>query len=1062
MMKYTLTVLFLSCLSVLGAQKEFKTTTALFGDLRARQIGPAVMSGRVSCLAVNPQDPTNIFVGAAGGGVWRTTSAGGAFTPVFDDHTQSIGDIAVAASDPKVVYVGTGEPWPRNSVSVGTGMYKSTNGGIDWTPIGLENTERIADVLVHPEDANVVYVAALGHLWNSNEERGVYKSTDGGATWERILYIDEDTGAASLSMDPNNPDVLFAAMWSHRRQPWTFDSGLHGKSGLFKTTDGGATWKPLTNGLPDEELGRIGVTVAPSNGQVVYASVETGTDDTKGMYRSTDGGESWTITGPNRNTSIRPFYFSKVSIDPSNDSIVAKCGLNGIISENAGKTWRTFDEAVHSDFHDIWFNPNNGKHIIVATDGGVYESFDRGYTFKMWMNLPLSQFYHISVDNAKPYRVYGGLQDNGSWFGPSRSGGGITNSDWKKTFGGDGFYSFRHPNKEHIVFSEYQGGKLVRFDERTGQAKAIPPYATGEEDALRFNWNAPLLISKDGNRLYFASQYLYRSQDDGDSWERISPDLTTNDPEKQKQALSGGLSIDNSTAENHTTIYAVAESPLDQNVLWVGTDDGNLQVTKDGGKSWELLNENIPGLPTNTWVTFVEPSPHDVNTAFVTFDGHRTGDLTPYLYVTRDGGKSWTSLITNDISGYALSVRQDLVNDNLLFLGTEFGLYISLDGGESWAPFRNNVPMVGIRDMVIQEREADLVMGTHGRGVIILDDIEALRQLTPEVTAQKFAFLKTKPAYLGSGVGLGAGDFSGSGTFVGPNPSRAARIMYYNQRRHMFGKMYVEIWKDGKLLRTLPAGKGAGLNVVSLPTTIEKPKAAPSDNRMALFGTLSGPNMPAGTYQVKLIKGRDTYETEFELTTEEDDIYTVEKREAQRELLMQVYNDTEELAYIYHVLGKVKDATGGMELRKKKMQELANSIHEAAKAEMNRLVFLGGDGYVNEGSRLREEMGNLYFDISSFPGEPSESQRKEAERIRGEMVKTLAKFEEMINGPVAALNEKLDEDQRITWASKEDFLSEESEGGDAGPQRQRWKSNTLWKDAVRNPLGDLWVDALRQ
>jgi photosystem II stability/assembly factor-like uncharacterized protein len=964
--------------------------------------------------------------------------------------------------DPKVVYVGTGEPWPRNSVSVGTGMYKSTNGGIDWTPIGLENTERIADVLVHPEDANVVYVAALGHLWNSNEERGVYKSTDGGATWERILYIDEDTGAASLSMDPNNPDVLFAAMWSHRRQPWTFDSGLHGKSGLFKTTDGGATWKPLTNGLPDEELGRIGVTVAPSNGQVVYASVETGTDDTKGMYRSTDGGESWTITGPNRNTSIRPFYFSKVSIDPSNDSIVAKCGLNGIISENAGKTWRTFDGAVHSDFHDIWFNPNNGKHIIVATDGGVYESFDRGYTFKMWMNLPLSQFYHISVDNAKPYRVYGGLQDNGSWFGPSRSGGGITNSDWKKTFGGDGFYSFRHPNKEHIVFSEYQGGKLVRFDERTGQAKAIPPYATGEEDALRFNWNAPLLISKDGNRLYFASQYLYRSQDDGDSWERISPDLTTNDPEKQKQALSGGLSIDNSTAENHTTIYAVAESPLDQNVLWVGTDDGNLQVTKDGGKSWELLNENIPGLPTNTWVTFVEPSPHDVNTAFVTFDGHRTGDLTPYLYVTRDGGKSWTSLITNDISGYALSVRQDLVNDNLLFLGTEFGLYISLDGGESWAPFRNNVPMVGIRDMVIQEREADLVMGTHGRGVIILDDIEALRQLTPEVTAQKFAFLKTKPAYLGSGVGLGAGDFSGSGTFVGPNPSRAARIMYYNQRRHMFGKMYVEIWKDGKLLRTLPAGKGAGLNVVSLPTTIEKPKAAPSDNRMALFGTLSGPNMPAGTYQVKLIKGRDTYETEFELTTEEDDIYTVEKREAQRELLMQVYNDTEELAYIYHVLGKVKDATGGMELRKKKMQELANSIHEAAKAEMNRLVFLGGDGYVNEGSRLREEMGNLYFDISSFPGEPSESQRKEAERIRGEMVKTLAKFEEMINGPVAALNEKLDEDQRITWASKEDFLSEESEGGDAGPQRQRWKSNTLWKDAVRNPLGDLWVDALRQ
>ncbi|MEQ8707137.1 MAG: hypothetical protein RIC19_24610 [Phaeodactylibacter sp.] len=1059
-MKYTLTALLLGCLSLLSAQEEFSTTTALFGDLRARQIGPAVMSGRVSCLAVNPQDPTNIFVGAAGGGVWRTTSGSGVFTPVFDDHTQSIGDIAIAPSDPQVVYIGTGEPWPRNSVSVGTGVYKSTNGGIKWTSVGLENTERIADVLVHPKDARVVYVAALGHLWDSNEERGVYKSTDGGESWERILYIDEDTGAASLSMDPNNPDVLFAAMWSHRRQPWTFDSGLHGASGLFKTTDGGVNWEKLTNGLPNEKLGRIGVTVAPGNGQVVYASVETGTEETKGMYRSADGGASWEMTGLNWNTSIRPFYFSKISIAPSNDSIVAKCGLNGIISENAGKTWRSFDNAVHSDFHDIWFNPDNSKHIIVATDGGVYESLDRGYTFKMWMNLPLSQFYHVSVDHAKPYRVYGGLQDNGSWFGPSRSGGGITNSDWKKTFGGDGFYSFRHPEKEHIVFSEYQGGKLVRFDERTGRAKAIPPYATAGEDPLRFNWNAPLLISKDGKRLYFAAQYLYRSTDDGDSWERISPDLTTNDPEKQKQYLSGGLSIDNSTAENHTTIYTVAESPLNKEVVWVGTDDGNLQLTKDGGQSWTLLNANLPNLPANTWVTFVEPSPHDPNTAFVTFDGHRTGDMTPYLYVTRDGGKTWSALCDDNVSGYALSVRQDLVNENLLFLGTEFGLYISLDAGTSWAPFRNNLPRVGIRDMVIQEREADLVMATHGRGIIILDDLEALRQLTPEITANKFVFLETKPAYLGNGTALGTGDFGGSGTFVGPNPSTAARVMYYNQRRHMFGKMYVEIWKDGELLRTLPAGKGAGLNVVSLPTTIEKPKAAPSDNRMALFGTLSGPSLPAGTYQVKLIKGKTTYETEFELTTEEEDIYTVEKRAAQRELLMQVYNDTEELAYIYHVLAKLKEATKNMELRKKKLQELAKTINTAVGAEMNRLVFLGGDGYVNEGSRLREEMGTLYFDISSYPGEPSESQRKEANRIHEAMVRTRASFDAMLSGPVAELNAKLDEDQKISWETQAEFLAAESGGSDAGQQRQRWTESTLWKDALNNPIGLYWIKSL--
>lgn len=1060
-MRQTFTLLLLAFATALSAQSDFKTTTALFGDLRARQIGPAVMSGRISCLAVNPKDATTIFIGAAGGGVWKTTSSGGQVQAVFDDHTQSIGAIAIAPSNTDVVYVGTGEPWTRNSISVGTGIYKSTNNGSDWTSIGLENTERISDISVHPENADVVYVAAQGHLWDSNEERGIFKTTDGGKTWDKVLYIDEDTGAANLAMDPNNPDVLYAAMWSHRRLPWTFDSGLNGNSGLYKTTDGGKTWNELTNGLPNETLGRIGIAVAPSDGNILYASVETGTNETKGMYRSEDAGASWKMVGRNQNTGIRPFYFSEVEIDPNNPDIVAKCGLSGIISENKGATWRTLDMFVHSDFHDIWIDPANGKHILVATDGGVYESYDRGYTFKMWMNLPVSQFYHISVDNAKPYRVYGGLQDNGSWFAPSTSAGGITNSDWKKTFGGDGFYSFRHPAKEHIVFSEYQGGKLVRFDERTGQAKSIPPYAGKDEDPLRFNWNAPVHISKDGKRLYFGAQYLYRSTSDGDAWERISPDLTTNDPEKQKQHLSGGLSIDNSTAENHTTLYVIAESPLDANTVWAGTDDGNLQVTRDGGKTWTKVNGNVHGLPANTWVTFVEPSPHDVNTAFVTFDGHRTGDMKTYLYKTTDGGKSWSAITDDKLNGYALSMRQDVENENLLFLGTEFGLYISLDGGATWAPFRNNLPMAGIRDMVIQEREADLVMATHGRGVIVLDDLEALRQLTPEVTSQKFTFLKVKPAFLGSGTGLGMGDFGGSGTFVGESQPRAARIMYYNQRRHMFGKMYVEVWKDGELLRTLPAGKGAGLNVVELPTSIEKPKAAPTNNRMALFGALSGPNLPAGKYDVKLIKGKETFETEVDLTVEDDDVYKVADREAQRKLLMQVYNDTEELAWIYDTYDRIEKQTKALTLAKKKVASMANTIAEHAAKTKASLVFLGGDFYVDEGARLREEMGNLYFDISTFPGEPSESQAKEAVRIHGEMIKVKAEFDATLENQVAELNEKLDEDQRISWASKADFLAAEPTGSDAGPQRQRWSGNTLWKDALANPLGRNWVRSLR-
>ncbi len=1058
-MRTILTLLLLVLGAGLSAQ-DFTTTTALFGDLRARQIGPAVMSGRVSCIAVNPQDPTTIFIGAAGGGVWRTTTAGGALQPVFDEHPQSIGAIAIAPSQPQTIYVGTGEPWVRNSVSIGNGVYKSTDNGQQWTSIGLEDSERIADIAVHPKDANVLYVAAMGHLWDSNEERGVFKSVDGGQSWEKVLYLDADAGAASLKMDPNNPETLYAAMWSHRRLPWTFDSGYQGNSGLYKTTDGGKNWVKLSNGLPDEKLGRIGIAIAASNSQVVYASVETGTEATKGMYRSADGGQSWTKTGNNRNNSIRPFYFSALTVDPNNPDIVAKCGLNGIISEDAGARWRNLDPAVHSDFHDIWIDPSNGKHILVATDGGVYESLDRGYTFKMWMNLPISQFYHVSVDNAKPYRVYGGLQDNGSWFAPNTSPNGVSNSAWKQTFGGDGFYSFRHPTESHIVFSEYQGGKLVRYDERSGQAKSIPPYATSAEQPLRFNWNAPVHLSKDGARLYFAAQYLYRSVNNGDSWERISPDLTTNDKSKQQQQLSGGLSIDNSTAENHTTIYAVAESPVNKDVVWVGTDDGNLQRTTDGGKSWEKLNDKITGLPANTWVTFVEPSPHDVNTAFVTFDGHRTGDRTPYLFRTTDGGQSWTELTDDKVEGYALSVRQDLVNPNLLFLGTEFGLYISLDGGSSWAPFRNNVPMVGIRDMVIHPREADLVMATHGRGVIVLDDVEALRQITPAITQEKLAFLKVAPANLGGGGGLGAGDFSGSGTFVGASKSNAAQIMYYNQKRHTFGKMYVEIWKDGELLRTISAGKGAGLNIVSLPTTIKKPKAAPSDNRMALFGTLSGPSMAAGEYQVKLIKNKDTYETTLELGVAEDDIYPVEAREAQRQLLMKVYEDTETLAWVYEVLSEVEKQAKAMNPTNKKVQQMNTSLQDKVAKLKSSLVFLGGDGYVNEGSLLREEMGSLYFDISTYPGQPSESQVNEAARIRKQLATEMVRFDQILQEDVAAINQKLAPEAQITWTAKADFLAAEADGTDAGSQQQRWTSTTLWKRAIHQPLGAGWLQTL--
>lgn len=1061
MRKQLLLCLVAGLLPVFGfSQKEFTTTAALFGDLRARQIGPATMSGRISSIAVVPDNPEILYVGSATGGVWKTLSGGGLMSPVFDDHTMSIGKVAIAPSNPDIVWVGTGEPWPRNSVSVGTGIYKSTNAGSEWMHMGLDDTERIADIAIHPENPDIVYVAALGHLWDANEQRGIFKTTDGGQNWTKVLYIDEHTGGADLSLDVNNPDVLYAAMWSHRRQPWTFDSGFNGQSGLYKTTDGGQNWSTIHNGLPDETLGRMAIAVAPSNSNTLYASIESKSKDGKGLYRSSDAGANWTKVNNTFNTTVRPFYFSNLTIDPSNDSIVMKCGLNAIISESAGDQFRPIDGSVHSDIHDIWIDPANGKHIFVATDGGLYESFDRGYTFKMWMNLPLAQFYHVSVDMAQPYHVYGGLQDNGSWFAPSRKAGGIGNDAWERTFGGDGFYSFRHPENTDIIFSEYQGGNLVRYNKVTGQAKNIAPYKAADEEKLRWNWNAPVHQSpKAADRMYFGAQYLYRTNDMGDSWERISPDLTTDDPAKQRQFESGGLSIDNSTAENHCTIYAIAESPVDGNTVWVGTDDGNLQVTTDGGQTWTNQVTNVPDLPANTWVTYVEPSPHEARTAFVTFDGHRTGDMTSYLYKTTDGGQTWTSLVTDDIAGYALSVRQDLVNPDLLFLGTEFGLYISLDGGASWARFENNLPKVGVRDMVIHPRDHALVLGTHGRGVIILDDITPLRQLTPAVTENRLAFLETQPTVLRD-PGAGGGWYGGSGTFTGPNPSSAAQIVYYNQRRHTFGKMYIEVYKDGELIKTLPAGKGAGLQVVTMPTAREKPKAAPTNNRSALFGSLFGPNLAAGTYDVKLIKGKDTYETTFDLVYDPDSPYTPAARAVQRETLEKLYSLSEDLAYVYQVLDQIEQQADGLEGLKRKTQEMADSVAVRAGREKERITFSGGDFYVDEEERIREEISNLYLNVSNYPGRPSDSQIQEVARLEKAMAEVQRRLEGFLATDVAPLNDRLSKTKdrsALTWDSKTDFLGSETGGGSAdGGRNLRGKSDYMYQRMLGGPLGGYW------
>lgn len=964
-----------------------------FGNMTARSIGPAVMSGRITSIDAVNNNPQVLYIGSASGGLWKSTSAGANFRPVFDDHTMSIGAVTVDQNHPDTVWVGTGEPWVRNSVSVGNGIFVSTNGGNTWQFKGLEKTERIPNVLIDPRNSSTIYAAAQGNLWNANEERGVYKSTDFGTTWERILFVDENTGCADLSMDPSNPDVLYAAMWEHRRSPDFFNSGGAG-SALYKTTDGGKSWNKIHNGLPEGILGRIAVAVAPSNPQTIYATVEADKEADKGLYKSTDAGANWILIEKSFNTKVRPFYFSRIVVDPSDENILFKCGLNLIVSENGGDSFRAIGSGVHSDSHAIWINPNNSKHVVIGTDGGAYRSLDGAYTFEMFMDLPLSQFYHVSVDNEEPYNIYGGLQDNGTWFGPSASPGGVENKDWRLSNWGDGFYSFRHPKEQHIIYSESQEGGLVRYNSEDGQAKNIKPIPSEGDPDYRFNWNSPIHLSPTNpERIYFAAQFLFKSENRGDTWQKISPDLTTNDPNRQRQPKSGGLSIDNSGAENNTTISVIAESPTNENIIWVGTDDGNLQVTTDSGQNWTNVASNIAGLPQFTWCSSVEPSRYNQNTCYVTFDGHKGGDKNVYVYKTTDLGKNWTSLVTEDIEGYAHCIVEDYEAANLLFLGTEFGLYISVDGGVSWKRFKNNLPKVSVRAMDIQARESALVLGTHGRGIFIIDDLMPLRQINPEVVNQTLHFFKSKPAHLT--LASQGRPFGGAGNFVGANPKDVAYITYYMKKRHTFGKMTVGVYdENGNLVKELPAGKSAGINIVELPIRLPSPKAAPTKNRMALFGSAIPPTLPEGSYTVKIKKGKEAFETKVDLIFDPKADYSAADRKLGFETQMTLYNLTEQMAYIYDGLKDLEEQAADRSSKsKKKLAAQLSELSESVKAYKNSLISLEGDFYVHEGSNLREEISTLYFGISQYPGKPTSGQLQKTEWIKKQMAEVQSKFE---------------------------------------------------------------------
>lgn len=948
-----------------NAQSDQKPIKAgdYFGDMRARHIGPALMSGRINDMEAHPSDPRVIYAGTAGGGVWKSNDAGTTFNPIFDEYCQSIGAVEVDPNDPdKVIYVGTGESWPRNSVSIGDGMYKSTDGGTTWKKIGFEKSERIANIIVNPNNSDEIYVGVLGALWSDSDERGVYKSTDGGATWEQILYTNSSTGCADLTMDPNDSNILYASMWEFRRTGWSFNSGGD-NSALYKSTDGGKNWNKIHNGFPEGKLGRLAIAVAPSDSNVLYTVIEAEDDTKKGLYRSNDAGDSWEQLNNDFGITVRPFYFSRITVDPRNPDVVVKAGLTGSISRDGGKTFKSLGN-MHSDIHDIIFDINDSDRMYVGTDGGVYRSWNGGTTMEIVENLPLSQFYHVSVDNDTPYNVYGGLQDNGSWYGPNSAVGGVRARNWNSAGGGDGFRVYRHPTK-NIVYSEMQGAENVwRYDADNKLVKTIQPLPQEGDPKLRFNWNAPMALSEfQPDRFYMGSQFVHKSEDMGDTWEIISPDLTTNDPAKQNQEDSGGLSMDNSGAENHTTIFTIAESPLDEKVIWAGTDDGNVQVTRDGGKNWTNTTPNIQGLPANTWVYHIEASVHGKGTAYAVFDGHTKGDMKPYAYKTTDYGQTWTNIISDDVEIFARNIQEDYENEDLLFLGTEFGLYITLDGGKNWSKFKNNMPSVAVHFIDLQKQTNDLVMGTHGRGIIIIDDISPLRELTAEALSKKVHFFSSKPMVMKDQSGF-AGSFGGETQFVGASAPSSGQIKYVLPKRHTFGKMTMEIQDmEGNKIVSISPGKSKGINIVSWNFTMRNPKVA--KGKTFSFGGFTSPRVKAGTYKAVLTKGKDVFEHEFEVINDKNAGLSDEEIALKHATTMKMYDMTQELAYMVYELDalyeKVKDSN-------KKVASGLNDLKES-------LVVTTGDNYVGAAEpQLREKMAGLYSKIAGSYDKPSASE----------------------------------------------------------------------------------------
>ncbi len=875
--------------------------TPTFGGLRLRLVGPATYSGRVVSFAVEPDNPARYYVAAASGGVWKTTNSGTTWTPVFDNEgSYSIGTLALDPRNPLTIWVGTGENNSQRSVSYGDGVYRSDDGGKSWKNMGLKTSEHIGRIVIDPRDSDTVYVAAQGPLWGPGGERGLFKTTDGGKTWNAVLKISENTGVTDIVQDPQDPDTLYAAAYQRRRHVYTLINGGP-ESALYKSTDAGASWNKLRAGVPNVELGRIGLAISPVDPNVLYATIEAA-DGRGGIFRSTDRGGSWERRNPFDSTAM---YYSQIIADPKDVERIYVMNVFAMVSDDGGRTLRRLGEkSKHVDNHALWVNPENTDHILIGSDGGVYESHDRAANWEYKPNLPITQFYDVAVDNELPfYNVYGGTQDNFSVGGPSRTrnASGITNSDWFVTNGGDGFRTQVDPEEPYIVYSESQYGGLIRFDRRTGERMGIQPEVGRGEDPLRWNWDSPFIISPHSRtRLYFASNRLFRSDDRGDTWKTISGELSRGLNRDKLPVMGRTWGIDAVARHASTSFFgnatALSESPKREGLIYVGTDDGLLQITEDAGGSWRKL-ERFPGVPDMTYVSRLLASTHDANTVYAAFDNHKNADFAPYLLKSTDAGKTWASIKGNlPANGPVLAIAEDHVNPNLLFAGTEFGLFFSVDGGKRWVQLKSGLPTIAVRDLVIQRRENDLVVGTFGRGIYILDNYMPLRAISAETLAKDAVMFDIKPALMyiqAQPLGGRGKAFQGEAFYTAENPPYGATFTYYlkepiktrkqlrqdrEKEAERRGETFQPVWDEvrqeaeedppaiiltvtdstGRVVRRLNGPTGNGIQRVTWDLRYPAPVLAaprPPDADEDIFGEpASGPLVMPGKYSVTIAR----------------------------------------------------------------------------------------------------------------------------------------------------------------------------------------------------------------